>query len=264
MLVDIGVNLSSDRFSDDTEDVLQSAWANGVEKLILTGTSVKESKKVLDLLKDHRQHFPGTLHATAGIHPHYANEFCSTSVQSLRNLTDDPRVVAVGETGLDFYRNLSSIENQVKSFEAHLELASEIGLPLFMHEREASKRQIAILRSYRNGFTKGVIHCFTGNRKTLYKYLDMDLYIGITGWICDERRGLELQKIVADIPLERLMVETDSPYLLPRNMAFPPKSRRNEPAFLPWVIAGIAKCRPESEVEILEQTGKTATEFFRL
>ena len=264
MLIDIGVNLSNDRFSGDVKNVLTSSWENGIRKLVLTGTSLQESKAVLDLLKKHERYFPEMLYATAGIHPHNAAEFCSTSIQSLRSLTANRGVVAIGETGLDFYRNLSSPKDQIKSFEAHLELARETGLPLFMHEREASKQQISLLKTYRSNFTKGVIHCFTGNRRTLYQYLDMDLYIGITGWICDERRGLELQEIVADIPLHRLMVETDSPYLLPRNMAFPPKSRRNEPAFLPWVISGIANCRPESETEISEQTSNTAIEFFGL
>ena len=153
---------------------------------------------------------------------------------------------------------------QIKCFEAHLNLASEVGLPLFMHEREASSLQIDILKNHRNNFSKGVIHCFTGDRRTLYQYLDMDLYIGITGWICDQRRGIPLQNLIADIPLDRLMIETDSPYLLPRNMAFIPKDGRNEPSFLPWVAAGIAACREESKNEIIKKTGKTAINFFGL
>lgn len=264
MLIDIGVNLSHKRFAHDTREVLKYARENGVHKLILTGTSVTESNRVIDLLDKYSSEFPRMLYGTVGIHPHSASGFSNASLTDLRSLSAHSSVVAIGETGLDFYRNLAPKEMQIECFEAHLNLASEVGLPLFMHEREASSLQIDILKNHRNNFSKGVIHCFTGDRRTLYQYLDMDLYIGITGWICDQRRGIPLQNLIADIPLDRLMIETDSPYLLPRNMAFIPKDGRNEPSFLPWVASGVAACREESKNEIIKQTGKTAINFFSL
>ncbi len=264
LLVDIGVNLSHQRFANDTREVLTYARENGVRKLVITGTSITESIRMVELLQKHSAEFPGMLYGTVGIHPHSASEFSSASIAELRSLSVHSNVVAIGETGLDFYRDLASREMQVRCFEAHLGLASELGLPLFMHEREASSLQIDILKNHRNNFNKGVIHCFTGDRKTLHQYLDMDLHIGVTGWVCDPRRGKPLQDLIAEIPLNRLMIETDSPYLLPRNMAFPPKDGRNEPSFLPWVVSGISACRTESQSEIVKQTGQTATKFFGL
>lgn len=265
MLIDIGANLSSQRFDGDIAEVLQHAKNANLEKIVITGTSIAESQAAIDLCTTHTADFPDMLYATAGIHPHSADQFDpqSTSI-SLRRLAAHPSVVAIGETGLDFFRNLAAPDIQQRSFEAHLELAIDLVMPLFLHERNAATKQLEILKAHRDQFHSAVIHCFTSDRKTLYKYLDLDLHIGITGWVCDERRGLDLQKIIADIPLNRLMVETDSPYLLPRNMAFSPKNNRNEPAFLPWVVAGIAAHRAESEAQIIAQTGATARQFFRI
>lgn len=264
MLTDIGVNLSSARFAKDVPDVLENAQKADVAKMILTGTSVEDSRSVIGLCETYANDFPSMLYATAGIHPHSAETFNANAQRDLQDMVSHPSVVAVGETGLDFYRNLASEEAQQRSFEAHLEIAINAKLPLFLHERNAAVRQIEILHTYRDLFTDAVIHCFTSDRKTLYKYLDMDLHIGITGWICDERRGRDLQELVADIPLNRLMIETDSPYLIPRNMAFSPKNNRNEPAFLPWVAEGISAHRPESKQQIVADTGITAQRFFRL
>ncbi|MDE0841670.1 MAG: TatD family hydrolase [Porticoccaceae bacterium] len=264
MLIDIGANLASHRFDGDLIEVLGHAKTASIERIIITGTSLQESQAALDLCTAHAEQFPQMLYATAGIHPHSADQFDPQSIASLRSIAEHPAVVAIGETGLDFYRNLASPEIQQRSFEAHLELAIELKMPLFLHERNAATRQLEILKTYRDEFGDAVIHCFTGDRKTLYKYLDMDLHIGITGWICDEKRGLELQRIVADIPLDRLMIESDSPYLLPRNMAFSPKNNRNEPAFLPWVVTGLAAHRPETESEIIAKSGATAKNFFTI
>ncbi len=263
MLVDIGVNLSSKRFNADVEDVLQRAQDAGVSQLVLTGTSVAESEAVLALCEQHSRQFPNMLYATCGIHPHDAESINAESMDRLRALAGHQLVVAVGETGLDFNRNLSSPKAQELAFEAQLELAVELNMPLFMHERDASRRQLEILSSYRDQFSQGVIHCFTGDKKTLFSYLDMDLHIGITGWVCDERRGLELQSIVHNIPLERLMIETDAPYLLPRNMPTPPKGKRNEPAFLEYVLSGIAAVRQETPEQIAAATSATANAFFK-
>ena len=264
MLIDIGVNLSSSRFSGDIESVLLRAEQSNVKKIIITGTSITETETCIELCEKYESQFPRMLYATAGIHPHEASSFSNSAINAIAHFAQHPSVVAIGETGLDFYRNFSPEKMQERAFEAQIELAITCQLPLFLHERDASKRQLEILKSYQNTLPKAVIHCFTGDKKTLFNYLDLDLYIGITGWICDERRGGDLQNIVKNIPLNRLMVETDAPYLLPRNMPQPPKNRCNEPANLTYVIEGIAAHREESVTMLAESSSATAIEFFNL
>lgn len=263
-LIDIGLNLSNRQFADDIPAVLQRAWDAGVSACILTGTSLEESERVIELCEQYAENFAGKLYCTAGVHPHHADEFGRDAAAQLQELTAHVAVKAIGETGLDFHRNYSSPAAQEKTFTAQLELAAECRLPLFMHEREASQRQYDILRHYRDHLVDGVIHCFTGSKEALFRYLDMDLYIGITGWICDERRGLELQRLVASVPEDRLMIETDAPYLLPRNMTPKPTTRRNEPAFLPWVLEMVAHCRETSVENVAHATYANAKRFFQL
>ena len=264
MSIDIGVNFSNSRFDKDRGEVLQRAREAGVEKLILTGTSVSESEAVVELCHEFGESFPNMLYATAGIHPHDAKALNRESMGILRALAANPCVVAIGEMGLDFNRNFSTPAQQEKAFEAQLELAAELQLPVFLHERDAADRQLQILRTYRDHLVDAVTHCFTGTREALYGYLDLDMHIGITGWICDDKRGTELQGLAADIPLQRLMVETDAPYLLPKTMPEPPKGKRNEPAFLPWVIGKIAEQRNESPEQLAQQTADNTMRFFRL
>ena len=264
MSIDIGVNFSNSRFDKDRREVLERAREAGVEKLILTGTSVSESEAVVELCDQFSDSFPNMLYATAGIHPHDAKALNKESMSILKALAANPCVVAIGEMGLDFNRNFSTPAQQEKAFEAQLELAAELQLPVFLHERDAADRQLQILRTYRDHLVDAVTHCFTGTREALYGYLDLDMHIGVTGWVCDDRRGTELQGLVADIPFERLMVETDAPYLLPKTMSEPPKGKRNEPAFLPWVISKIAEHRNESAEELAQQTSDNSLRFFRL
>ena len=263
-LIDIGLNLGSDAFDKDRRDVLLRALESGVSHCVLTGTDLATSEQVAELCEQYRDEFPGLLSCTAGVHPHDAKTFDKNTCAELRTLAALPQTVAIGETGLDFNRNFSTPEAQQLAFEAQLELACELKLPLFMHERDAHKRQFEMIKHYRDGLVDGVIHCFTGDRQALFNYLDLDLHIGITGWVCDERRGQSLQEIVDNIPADRLMIETDSPYLLPRNMTKKPKKRRNEPAFLSWVVKGLAEHCQRSEEEIAHQSTEVARRFFRL
>ena len=263
-LIDISVNLSDKRFSDDIESVLERAQQTGIDKIVITGTSEAASRTALELIKQYDTQFPELLYTTVGVHPHYSDSFNSDSVDHLKEFAKQPRVVAIGETGLDFNRNFSSQKHQINAFEQQLELAAKLQKPLFMHERDAAKQQLEILQTYRDHFTQGVIHCFTGDHKTLFNYLDLDLHIGITGWICDERRGLELQKLVKNIPLNRLMIETDAPYLLPRTLKAPPNNRRNEPCYLPWILEMISDCRDESQEILASAIRKTTCAFFAI
>ena len=235
-LIDIGANLTHDSFDADRDEVLERAMASGVARIVVTGTSVTSSVQAAALCKAH----PGRLFATAGVHPHHAAGFDAHTAAALRALLANPAFVAVGECGLDFFRDYSPREAQRHAFAAQLELAGEVSKPVFLHQRDAHEEFVALLRPVRDRLAGGVAHCFTGGVHELDAYLDLDLYIGVTGWVCDERRGGALRSAVPRIPLDRLLVETDAPYLLPRDLAPKPQSRRNEPKFLAHIVERLA------------------------
>ena len=241
-LMDIGVNLADKRFTDDLADVLERAHAAGVQRQLVTGTTVAASEAALAMALKHPD-----LWATAGIHPHHASDCNPQALSTLAELARQPQVLAVGETGLDFNRDFSPRPQQEKAFAEQLALACEVGKPAFLHQRDAHERFLPILRDFRDALPGVVVHCFTDNRRALFDYLDMDCYIGITGWLCDERRGADLRALVPNIPADRLLVEADCPYLLPRDLPDkPPVRGRNEPALLPWIVRALAACRGES------------------
>jgi TatD DNase family protein len=258
-LVDIGANLTHESFERDLGAVIQRAKAANVTTMIVTGTDLAHAEQAVALAKQH----PG-LYATAGVHPHDASHWDEDLARAMAALHAMPEVVAVGECGLDFNRNFSTPQEQERAFEAQLALAAESGLPLFLHERDAGQRMREILHAWRDDISQAVVHCFTADRDTLFGYLDLDVYVGLTGWICDERRGHHLRPLVSDIPLERLMIETDCPYLLPRNLPAKLKGRRHEPALLPWIVREIAQWQGISETELGNATTQTAQRFFRL
>lgn len=235
-LIDIGVNLTHDSFDRDRPAVLERAAAAGVRRLIVTGTSVTTSVQAAALCEIH----PETLFATAGVHPHHASDFDAHARSALRGLLADPTFVAVGECGLDYFRDFSPRDAQRRAFDAQLDLASEVHKPVFLHERDAHADFVAQIKPARSTLIGAVAHCFTGGPAELDAYLDLDLYIGVTGWVCDERRGGPLRAAVPRVPLERLLLETDAPYLLPRDLAPAPRDRRNEPAYLAHVLERVA------------------------
>ncbi len=262
-LVDIGVNLTHASFSKDMQGFLARARAAGVWQMVLTGTSVGCSEAALQLAAE-LDADATRLFCTAGVHPHHASEWQPASAASLRALLREPRVCAVGECGLDFNRDFSPRPQQQLALEEQLALAAELQLPVFLHEREAGQRLAEILRDWRDRLPAAVVHCFTADREDLYRYLDLDLHIGITGWICDERRGTHLHALVRDIPAGRLMLETDAPWLLPRTLRPRPKHGHNEPAFLPLVLQEVARHRGETPEVTAAHTTATARQFFGL
>lgn len=259
-VVDIGVNLTHDSFDADREAVIGRALDARVDTMIITGSTVESSRAGLALARRH----PGVLFATAGIHPHHAAQADSTAPASLRELYSHSPVVAIGECGLDHFRNFSPREDQERIFRQQLELAVELEAPVFLHQRDAHEHFIGILQEYRPSLTRGVAHCFTGGAAELEACLELDLYIGITGWICDERRGAHLKPLIRRIPADRLMIETDAPYLLPRDLHPKPGTRRNEPMHLPHILATVAAAAGRQAEEIAAETADNARRFFAL
>jgi TatD DNase family protein len=259
-LIDIGANLTHDAFRSDFDAVLERAGAHGVERIVVTGASAEGSRAAQALART----WPGFLHATAGVHPHHAQEYDDATDALLRGLAASPYVVAIGETGLDYCRNYSPRADQLEAFERQLAIAADCGKPLFLHQRDAHADFLACLDRWRGRLKRAVVHCFTGDRAELDAYLDRGLFIGITGWICDERRGRHLVDLVRSIPADRLMLETDAPYLLPRDLDPKPPLRRNEPMYLGHVCKAVAAARGEGPTQTAATTTAAARDFFAL
>lgn len=259
-MFDIGVNLTSKQFARDRAEVVERARQAGVQGLLITGTNLKASREALALASD----YPDYCWSTAGVHPHDASTWSDAVADDIRRLAKNHNVAAIGECGLDFNRNFSTPAEQEYAFVAQLELAAELEMPLFLHCRDAHKRFLELLTPYLSRVPGAVVHCFTEDRNALAAYLAHDLYIGITGWVCDERRGIELQKAVPLIPEDKLLFETDAPYLLPRNLKPKPESHRNEPYYLPHIVGETAKLRGDDPLQLGQIAVNNSRKLFRL
>jgi len=242
-MFEIGLNLTSNQFDKDRADVVERARQAGLGGMLITGTSLEESREAQRLAAQ----YADFCWSTAGVHPHQASAWNKEVEDALRKLAAEPKVVAIGECGLDFNRNFSTPEDQEIAFSAQLALAAELGLPVFLHCRDAHPRFAQLLEPWLPRLSGAVVHCFTGSREELEHYLALGLSIGITGWVCDERRGLDLREMLPLIPVDKLLLETDAPYLLPRDMPNKPKNRRNEPSFLPHIVSQVAMWRGKAE-----------------
>jgi TatD DNase family protein len=259
-LIDIGVNLTNQRFDKDRDALIERARQQGIEHLIVTGTSVSESQAALALCTQ----YPDYLSSTAGVHPHDADGVSTDYIDILNELANAPAVKAIGECGLDFNRNFSVPDQQKTVFTDQVALASQLNMPLFLHQRDAFESWFDILSPYFDKIPAMVAHCFTGNKQQLLQCVDAGMYIGITGWVCDERRGQELFDIVKHIPLKQLMIETDAPYLTPRNIRPKPKSSRNEPSYLSYIVPVLARAMHCSEQDVIEYSKRNARQVFNL
>lgn len=263
-MIDIGVNLTNRRFDKDRVEVIARAQAQGISHLLITGTSVDESKKALALCQAYQNALPNGLFSTSGVHPHDADHVPADYIDQIATLAQSPYVKAIGECGLDFNRNFSAPEQQKRVFSEQVELAAQLQMPLFLHQRDAFEAWFTILEPYINKVPAMISHCFTGTKSELTQCLEAGMYIGITGWVCDERRGQELRDIIDLIPIERLLIETDAPYLTPRTIRPKPKSSRNEPSYLPYVVDQISTLTAYSVEEIISHTNNNARQAFNL
>lgn len=259
-LIDIGANLGHESFAHDFDAVLERARTAGVARMIVTGASREGSSRALEIAQAHL----GVLHATAGVHPHHAIEYTDACDAEMRALHQHAEIVAVGECGLDYFRDFSPRPVQRRAFERQLQIAVDTGKPLFLHQRDAHADFLAMMKNFDGKLGAAVVHCFTGTREELFDCLDRDWHIGITGWLCDERRGLHLRELVKHIPANRLMIETDAPYLLPRTVKPAPSHRRNEPMYLAHIVEELARDRGEDVAATAAATAATARGFFRL
>jgi TatD DNase family protein len=258
--IDIGINLTHNSFVADRDAVIARAQAAGVVQMVVTGSSAASSRAAMLLAQEH----PQRLFATAGVHPHHAAEWSAEVATDMALLAAHAEVVAIGECGLDYQRNLAPPAVQRDTFQRQLELAATAGKPVFLHQRDAHADFVAILREHRSGLSGAVAHCFTGTASELECYLEMQLFIGITGWICDERRGAHLLALMRTIPAHQLLLETDAPYLLPRDLQPRPASRRNEPAYLPHIASVVARARVETPTKLAQDTSANARRLFGL
>lgn len=259
-LIDIGANLTHESFAADLPYVMQRAVAAGVRRQIVTGADLGSSQQAARLAAQ----YPDVLWSTAGVHPHQAAGFEAAQGADLRALLEQRCVVAVGECGLDYYRDLSPRSVQRSTFIAQLDLSVELRKPVFLHQRDAHADFVAILRQYAPRLAGGVAHCFTGGPSELDDYLQLGLCVGVTGWLCDERRGGALREALPLIPAARVLLETDAPYLLPRDLVPRPATRRNEPAYLAHILKAAAALRGEAPEELARASTANAERLFRL
>lgn len=261
-MIDIGANLASAAFTPDLDAVLARAYAAGVTSIVATGTSLSASLAVAKLMESKH---PVPIFSTSGIHPHTASSASKEALATIERLAQHPTCVAVGETGLDYDRMRSTKAEQQASFGAHLDIAKRVNKPLFLHCRDAFEDMHAMLLNH-NG--NAVVHCFTGTRSQARAWLDLGYDLGITGWLTQDRRAADLQDAVAFIPLDRLHIETDAPYLLPSTaprvapMVKTKTGWRCEPMHLGLVLAAVAHYKSVKPFELAKVLRVNAKRLF--
>jgi TatD DNase family protein len=253
MWIDSHAHLEMEAFDPDRPQVIQRALEQGVTQLITIGTDLDSSRKALALAKTY-----SSIHATVGVHPHEATAFHPQILPLLTALANDPLVVAIGEIGLDFYRNLSPQKAQKETFRHLIQLARTVSLPIVIHDREAHQEVLAILREEKAWEVGGVFHCFSGDWKMAKECLDLNFFLSVTGAVT-YKKGSLLEEVVRRAPIESLLLETDAPYLAPH----PLRGKRNEPAYLVHTAEYVALLRGLTLAElsraILENTQRAFT-----
>ena len=257
-IADIACNFTSERFDKDLDDVINRAITNKITKFALICSQLSDIDKLLKIYDQYSKN----MFFTIGTHPHHANEINDEYLKKLKVAVSNNNPHAIGETGLDFFRNLSTYEEQVYAFEEQIKIAIDVNKPLFLHQRDSHDDFIKILKKYSSDINKAVVHCFTGTQEQLEDYLELDCYIGVTGWICDEKRNVELRKTIKNIPLSKLMVETDCPYLIPKNLQKKPKNNRNEPYNLNHILSEIAILMDVDRDILRKETFENTIDFF--
>ena len=257
-LFDIACNFTSEQFNKDLDKTIERAINANVSKFLIVSASLSDTQDIQDIYKKYISNCAFTL----GTHPHHASEINKDEIQKMRVLIDELNPNAIGETGLDFFRNISTYEEQLFAFDEQIKLAIEFNKPLYLHQRDAHDDFIRILRKNSGALPPFIVHCFTGTQKQLDDYLDLGAFIGLTGWICDEKRNKDLRESIKNIPLDKLMLETDSPYLVPKNLPIKAKKNINEPKYLPHIASEVSELMGISIESLRDATSQNAENFF--
>lgn len=258
-MVDTHAHLDMHQFNRDRAQVIARAQDAGVSTIITVGVNLESSKKAVDLAEK----YPGVL-AAAGCHPHEATTVQKADIDKIGEIAKHPRVVAIGEAGLDFYRNYSPRGAQLQVLEWQLELAVKLHLPIIIHCRQAEKEMLNLLRDWTKWYKdphrqrRGVIHCFSGDTQTAQQYLDMGFYLSLGAYIGYPNTG-NAHNVIRSIPQDRLLVETDCPYLSPQSY----RGKRNEPSYLPLTVEVLANIRGVSFETVARETTQNAHRLFR-
>jgi TatD DNase family protein len=254
MLIDSHAHLEMPEFKKDLEEVIQRAKTSGVQYIFTVGTEKKDWSRALEIA-----HLHPSVYAILGVHPHNAREIDEETYPTLRKLCTDQKVRAYGEIGLDFYRNLSPREVQLKRFREQIQLAREIGLPIVVHDREAHKETLEILKSEKAEECGGIIHCFSGDYAMAKACIEIGFFISIPGSITF-KTAERFQEVVKQIPLESLLIETDAPFLAP----VPFRGKRNEPSYVRYTAQKVAEIKKVSLEKVAEVTTENALHVYRL
>jgi TatD DNase family protein len=256
MLIDSHAHIQGADYADEIEAVIDRARQAGVEEIIVVGGAgeMSSNSAAVALAESH-----ANLYATVGMHPHDAKEVGGEDIQKVKELARHPKVIAVGETGLDYYYDHSPRDVQRRVFAQFIGLAREAALPIVVHERDAASDAAELLRSEGSGSLRGVIHCFTGDKEAARTYLDLGFYLSFSG-IITFKNATVLREVVREAPLERILVETDSPYLTP----VPYRGRRNEPAYVRFVAETMAQVKNASFDDVARATTANVRDLFRI
>lgn len=255
-MYDCGVNLSNSQYIDYIDTLKQHSIEGGIKGWLVISNSEKEWNSNLSHCKKYSSS-DFTIKTTIGIHPHSAKEANNNSWKNLESiLAKDNNIVAIGECGLDYNRMFSSKVVQIRVFIQQIEIAHKYKLPLYLHERDAHDDFYDILSTYKKKYPdlRGIVHCFTGNKTIMQKYLDLGFYIGITGWLCDNRRNEDLILAIKDLPLEKLILETDSPFLIPISYSKKYDTRRNQPDSISYVVDKISQITKIKKEDIIKMS----------
>ena len=240
MWIDTHAHLDMEVFQKDLESVLKRAEDNGVEAIVTVGVDLRSSQDAVQLANTRPN-----LYAAVGLHPHEARSFNSMTLETLATLSQDPKVVAWGEIGLDYYRNYSPRELQRKAFEEQLRIAIDLGLPIIIHDREAHEDILDILRKIGKRERFGVVHCYSGDMELAQQLFDMGFFISIPGTIT-YKNAAQIRQVAASAPIDRILIETDAPFLAP----VPYRGKRNEPAYVAITAQELAKLRKLNETTL--------------
>lgn len=250
MLIDSHAHLEMKEFNPDRADVIERAWQAGVSHIVTIGTNLSLSRKALALARGHEN-----IYATVGVHPHDVARADNKTFDELREIARDPKVVAYGEIGLDFFRNISPREKQIEVFKHQLELAKDLKLPVIIHDREAHEQTLRIVRA--SGINRGVFHCFSGDYSMAMQCIDLGFFISIPG-VVTYNKADTIQDVAKRVPLTSLLLETDAPYLTPA----PHRGKRNEPSFIINTAKKVAQIKGLPWEEVADATARNALELF--